>query len=586
MVGPDESAVSQEIARLSQAVGEVIDLLRQQRAFLRQRGMGLPPGTLAGFKDVQAELDRLSLGMADDAIELGRLRALAETTALVNSSLDLDQVLNEVMDTVVELTGAERGYIMLRDEFTSNMEFRIARNLDRETINEGDFMVSRTIVLDVARTGQPVVTTNAQSDPRFSSQESVLIYALRSILCVPLIVKEEVIGVVYADNRVRDGLFGDNELALLVDFANQAAVAIDNARLFRRVERALSEITEMKELMDNVFASITSGVVTTDVLQAVTTCNTAAETFFDVEAHLVLGYELAAALPILYEHVAGLLDAIYRESRQELLEVAARLPRRGEAHLNLTLTPLKDERDITEGVAIVVDDLTEIKRRDATLDVVRRYLPPAMVDNIQSLDGLGLGGERRVITVMFVETRPFHSFPDGMTTQELVEWLNHYLTAGAEAVHHHTGVIDKFMGNEIMGLFNTQLNPGEDHAWSAVQAALRMADDFITLAERLREDPHPYYRIGIHTGVATVGNVGSTTRREFTVIGDTVNLAKRLQENAQPGQVIISDEVFRHCQNFLSDPAYGIRVIEREPIMVKNRRQATNIFEILYDDAG
>ena len=118
--------------------------------------MGLPPGTLSGLKDVLEDLDRVSILLASDATELEQLRALAETTALVNSSLDVNQVLNEVIDTVIALTGAERGYIVLRDEHTGEMEFRIARNLDRETIDEGSFIVSRTIVGEVAQTGQPV----------------------------------------------------------------------------------------------------------------------------------------------------------------------------------------------------------------------------------------------------------------------------------------------------------------------------------------------------------------------------------------------------------------------------------------------
>ncbi len=440
-------------------------------------------------------------------------------------------------------------------------------------------MVSRTIVQEVAETGQPVVTTNAQSDPRFSSQESVLIYALRSILCVPLMVKGTITGMVYADNRIKDALFGEKELSLLVAFANQAATAIENARLFNRVQTALGEITEIKELMDNVFASIASGVITTNVHEIVTTYNEAAERILGHSDKDVLGYPLAEALPLVHAYVRDLLAYITQQGQQEMIEIEPELPERGLVNLNLKLTPLKNEEE-TEGVAIVVDDLTEIKKRDATLDVVRRYLPPAMVDNIQSLDGLGLGGERRIITVLFVEARAFQTFPPDLSPNDLMELLNLYLTVGAEAIHHHAGVIDKFMGNEIMGLFNTQLNPSDDHAWWAVQAALKMVDDYLSLAQRRGEERIPYFRIGIHTGVATLGNVGSATRRDFTAIGDTVNLAKRLQENAPYGQVIISDETCHHCYNQLSDPANNILVLERPSVQVKGRRQATEIFEI------
>jgi adenylate cyclase len=575
----EDRTVQENLRHLKLTCGDVIDTLRAQRDLLRQRGMGLPPGTLSGLKDIMDDLDKVANLLASDSIELENLRALAETTALVNSSLDVNQVLREVMDTVIALTGAERGYIVLRDELTGEMAFRIARNLDRETIDEGSFIVSRTIVGEVARTGQPVLTTDALSDPNYSAQESVVVHALRSILCVPLVVRDEVTGVVYVDNRIRNALFGEKQRALLVDFANQAATAIENARLFERMQSALSEVSEMKELMDNVFASIASGVITTDIHDTVTTYNTAAERILNVPYQHVLGHYFSETLPDIYSYVQDLIDAVCERGSQEIIEIEPVIPERGEVNLNLKLTPLKNQ-DETEGVAIVVDDLTEIKRRDATLNVVRRYLPPAMVDNIQSLDGLGLGGERRVVTVMFVETRPFHAFPPHLRPPELMELLNLYLTVGAEAIHNQNGVIDKFMGNEIMGLFNTQLNPSDTHAWWAVQAALKMADEYSTLSEKLGEGPDPYYRIGIHTGVAALGNVGSPTRREFTAIGDTVNLAKRLQENAAPSQIILSEETYQQCAEQINDPANRILVLERATIQVKGIRQAVKIFEI------
>jgi adenylate cyclase len=580
MVGPTEKQpVQDEIRRLSQGINETSDALRAQRDILRQRGMSLPPGTLNGLKDIQGHLVFLADQLSEDAVELEQLRALMETSELVNSSLDINQVLSEVMDIVISLTGAERGYIMLRDEHTGEMEFRIARNMDRETIAEGTFIVSRTIVGEVAQTGQPVLTTNAMSDEKYSEQASVMIHGLRSILCVPLKVRDTITGVVYVDNRIKDGLFGERQLGLLMAFANQAAIAIGNARLFERVQRALAEITEMKELMDNVFASIASGVITTNIDEIVTTYNVAAEHILAAPRQVVLGGPLGETLPVIHDYVEPLLDAVFQHSSQELIEINPVLPERGEANLNLKLTPLKNQ-DETEGVAIVVDDLTEIKRRDATLNVVRRYLPPAMVDNIQSLDGLGLGGERRIITALFVEVRPFHTFPADLQPHELMEMLNLYLTLGADTIHKHTGMIDKFMGNEIMGLFNTQLNPNDDHAWWAVQAALKVAEDFMGLLEQLGECPVPYYRIGIHTGVATLGNVGSPTRREFTAIGDTVNLAKRLQENASPGQIIISDETYRHCDYQLGDPANRILVTDQGEILVKGKSQATRVFAV------
>lgn len=580
MIGSGKTQpVAARLAQLSHVVQDVSDALHAQHSLLRQRGLGLPPDLLGGLVQVVADLRALSTFLSASAVELEQLRALAHTTSLVNSTLDLHQVLNEVMDTVIALTGAERGYIVLRDEQTSDLEFRVARNLDRETLEQSAFIVSRTVVGQVAETGRPVLATNALADPAFSTQESVVIHALRSILCVPLVLRERVTGVVYVDNRVKDGVFGEKELSLLSAFANQAAIAIENARLFARVQTTLSEVTAMTELMDNVFASIASGVLTTDTETVVTICNHAAERILTVASQGVVGYALAEALPPIYEHLADSLASVIASGAHDWIEIEPVLPQRGEVSLAFKLSPLVNQQTI-EGAAIVVDDLTEFKRREATLEAVRRYLPPAMLDNIQSLDGLGLRGERRVITILFVESRPLSSFPEALRAQELMERLNLYLTVGAEAIHTQNGVIDKFMGSEIMGLFNTQLNPAPDHAWQAVLAALKIADDFLALALTLGEEPAPRFRIGVHSGVATVGNVGSPSRRDFTALGDTVNLAKRLEEHAAPGQIIISEDCCRACASQLADPANGLLVIARGSAQMKGRSQATAIYEL------
>jgi len=280
---------------------------------LQQRGMNLPPGTLQDVATAGSDLDKLAAHLRAQQIELTRLRALADTSALINSALGLDEVLNRVMDTVIRLTDAERGYIVLRDEQSGAMTVRVARNLDRETIERGSFTVSRSVVNSVAQTGTPVVTTNAQSDPRFADQESVVSYSLRSILCVPLKIKETVIGVVYADNRVRSGLFGESELALLIAFADQAAVAIENARLFENVRATLEEVTENKELLESVFASLASAVITTDRSGNIIIWNQAAERIFGLERQEVMSAPLASVLPFLGSDFYVALDRVLRE---------------------------------------------------------------------------------------------------------------------------------------------------------------------------------------------------------------------------------------------------------------------------------
>jgi sigma-B regulation protein RsbU (phosphoserine phosphatase) len=161
------------------------------------------------------------------------LATLYEITRSLNSSLDLDEVLENVMDRVIEVTGAERGFLMLNNEYSGELEFQVARGLDRKDLESPEFQVSTSILRKVQRTRQPLLTDNAQHDDRFTRGESIMILGLRSILCVPIMVKDRFIGLVYVDNRLHVGLFNEGHRDLLSAFASQAGVAIDNARLYK-----------------------------------------------------------------------------------------------------------------------------------------------------------------------------------------------------------------------------------------------------------------------------------------------------------------------------------------------------------------
>jgi sigma-B regulation protein RsbU (phosphoserine phosphatase) len=161
------------------------------------------------------------------------LATLYEITRTLNSSLELDEVLENVMDRVIEVTRAERGFLMLYDEDQGELEFKIARGIDRQDLESPEFQVSTSILRKVLRSRQPLLTDNAQHDDRFTRGESIMILGLRSILCVPIMVKDRFIGLVYVDNRLHIGLFNEGHRDLLAAFASQAGVAIDNARLYR-----------------------------------------------------------------------------------------------------------------------------------------------------------------------------------------------------------------------------------------------------------------------------------------------------------------------------------------------------------------
>lgn len=177
-------------------------------------------------------------------IRQSQLGALMGIGRAINSSLGLKRVLEEVMDTLIELMRAERGFLMLRESSTGELAVRIARGIAHVNLDEESFKVSRTIVTKVVESGEPILTTNAQDDPRFNSQLSIAAFQLRSILCAPLKIKNELIGVIYVENRARAGIFQESELGLIKAFADQAAVAIDNAQLFENLQASNRELQD------------------------------------------------------------------------------------------------------------------------------------------------------------------------------------------------------------------------------------------------------------------------------------------------------------------------------------------------------
>jgi len=534
------------VRHMRQRVLDAAQALRSQAEMLQQRRVTLNPESLEALLTLKAQFDQLESAASNAQADLNALRALAKTAALINSSLRTDDVLNQVIDTVLHITRAERGYIMLRED-DGTLTFRVARGIDLEEVR-GDGssgrVVSLSIVRQVAETGKPVLTDNASADANYSGYLSVAGFQLRSILAVPLLLHDAVIGVVYADNRVISGLFRPSDVELLMAFAGQAAVAIENARLIEAAQQRLAEATAIRDRMDNLFTSIASGIITLNFDGQVTVCNAGAER--------ILGCELIGRtlLDLISDQgaqtvLAAALASVQQTMQPISVECRPRLPD-GERFWRVNAAPLRFESDQALGIALVLDDLTEKVQRESQLKEVQRYLPTGLLKKARDLD---TGAQERLITVIFCDVRGFTTFSERLQPQALMTVINRYLGLASDAINFLEGVVDKYMGDAVMGMFNTQLNPQEDHAQRAVQAALQLISDLRAQHEVMPEDQRLFYGIGIHTGPAVLGVVGGRTRKEFTAIGEASDIAKYLQEQAGKGEIVISGATYELVQS-------------------------------------
>lgn len=557
--------VDQQMKSLSQLAGQIRTSILPIRATVQ-------PDTLENLSQLESRLYRLAQEVAAFAEERNNLLALTEISQVINSSLDLDDVLRFVMDNIIRLTDAERGFMMLRDH-SGQMTPRIARNWEQESLNDSEYAVSRTVIQKVIDTGEAILTTNAQEDPRFGGQESIIAFNLRSILCVPLKVKSDMIGVIYADNRIRSGIFSEAERDLLAVFANQAAIAIENARLFASLRSTLAEVTELKNMMDNIFASIASGVITADVDDQITLCNNAAESILGQTTLQIIGRKLYDVMPsIANDILPQIANVRAQDAAVTDLEFSHNLPDRGQVDWRLNLSPLKDADQTTQGVAIVLDDLTERKRLEAQRKLFERMVSPAVINQLNP-NSLALGGKRSDITVLFADIRGFTSYSESQSPEQLVSVLNRYLAAGAEVVLDEEGTIDKFLGDAIMAWFNAPI-PQPDHTLRAVRAALKLRERVAELHTILPPEAHLGFGVGIHYGDAVLGLIGTEKRLDYTAIGDSVNTAKRLQENSGRNQIVISGAAYERVRDF-------VEVQPMEPMTVKGKREPIPVYEIL-----
>jgi adenylate cyclase len=211
-----------------------------------------------------------------------------------------------------------------------------------------------------------------------------------------------------------------------------------------------------------------------------------------------------------------------------------------------------------------------------------RFMPEYVVRQLlENPDSFKLGGVNQQVTVLFADIRGFTRLSERAQPERVVQLLNHYFTAMSDVIFAHGGTLDKYIGDGLMALFGAPTSTPDD-ACNAVAAAISMQRSIEPINEQLRSEGLPDISIGIglHTGVAMVGDIGSERRSEDTAIGDTVNLAARLEQNAQPGQILLSDGTAGAAR------AAGCHYTPRPPLTVKNRVQPVPVFEVEWRAAG
>jgi class 3 adenylate cyclase/DNA-binding response OmpR family regulator len=404
-------------------------------------------------------------------VQAQQLREVEATSAIslaLTSLMDVDELLTLIMDKSKEVMRAEASSLLMLDQEAGLLRFHVARGTAGAALRSATVALGHGIAGWVAQTGEPLLIPDAYQDPRFDpSYDQRSGFRTRSILTVPLKVKDEVTGVVQVINKIGEVAFGRHDLDLFLSFASQASVALDNARLYERT-KAMAE----------------------DLRQA-----------------------------------------------------------------------LEQERRLT----------IEKEKMGA-------YISKQLVDEISRNreQKLALGGKTVNLTILFSDIQGFTRLSETMASQQVISFLNTYMTAMTGIIEEEGGIIDKFIGDGIMAVF-TPNSEDDNHALRAVRAGVRMQKRLYSLRQELAvsrpELAGMQMRVGVNTGEVVSGNIGSETRMDYTVVGDNVNVASRLESVSRAGEVCISEATYRDIEGYIA-------ATKLEPVYVKNRVQPVHVYTV------
>ena len=426
------------------------------------------------------------------------------------------------------------------------------------------------------------MTDDAQLDDALKAQASIMTYGIRSIMCAPLVVRNHCIGAVYVDSRINANLFGPKHSDLLLAFCHQAAIAIDNARLFADLNKTMRKVNEDKQYMDNIFSSIANGVITTDSAGIVTTFNDAAAKILRINPRNAVGKHFQEVFKDRPQVGISelLLNARVQHEHGTMVNnsVDCEIPGYGEVNLNLYVSALLDTQNNHIGMALVIDDRTELKRSEAKAKQIRRiferYVHPNVVQQlIRDPKALNLGGETKEISVVFADIRGYTRLSETMPPEQMMTLLNTYLEIMVKEIWDEEGTLTAFIGDALMAIFNAPLLQ-EDHALRAVRATWNMRQ-----AVQKYQQEHPQgipiaFGFGVNTGLGVVGNLGSQGRlQNYTAIGDAVNIASRLQNNATDNNILLNHSTFIQVRQH-------VKVSKLAPLQVKNKSVPLDVWSL------
>jgi adenylate cyclase len=483
----------------------------------------------------------------------------------ITAEIDLGAILNKVMSEATRMLNAERSTLFLNDEKKGELFSKVGLGLDAIEIR---FPNHIGIAGAVFQAGETINIPHAYADLRFNpSFDRKTGYFTRSILCVPVINKSgKVIGVTQVLNK-RGGAFTREDESRLRAFTAQVSIALENAKLF-------DDIQNIKNYSESMLESMSNGVITLNEDGQIVTCNAAGLHIMKVGPADILDRPAEAFFTGANVWVIEKIERVGQTRKPDVTMDAALSFGDEKISANLTVLPLVNVEKKKLGTMIVIDDISSEKRMKSTMS---RYMDPGLADQILEGGEDILGGKSTMATILFSDIREFTTLTEELGAQGTVSLLNEYFTLMVDCIQKEGGMLDKFIGDAIMAAFGVPV-PHDDDEDRAVRAAVTMIRSLSAWnVKRLGEGKKPVKMgIGINTDTIVSGNIGSPRRMDYTLIGDGVNLASRLESLCKQyhASILISENTYRKLRG-----TYRIREVDR--VVVKGKTETVAIYEVL-----
>jgi adenylate cyclase len=506
-------------------------------------------------------------GQLVDKMRLSRQQELEflDVVADITSEIDLGTLLQKVMSEATRMLNAERSTLFLNDGKTNELWSQVGEGLGASEIRMPNTV---GIAGHVFSSGETINIPYAYADLRFNpafDQETG--FFTRSILCVPVVNKHgKTIGVTQVLNKI-GGPFTREDESRLKAFTAQVSIALENAKLF-------NDIQNMKNYNESMLQSMSNGVLTLDEDGRIITCNAAGLRILQRRGGDVVGQPAEAFFigPNVWvlERVQKVVDSQVAE-----ISMDAELKFKGTRFsVNVTVLPLVSVERMKIGTMIIIEDITSEKRVKSTMS---RYMDPRLADQLLERGEEILGGTNTLATILFTDIRNFTALTEELGPQGTVGLLNEYFTIMVDCLQREGGTLDKFIGDAMMAAFGIPISKGDDED-RAVRAAISM----ITELDRWNEQrtgnglPKIDMGVGLNTAEVVSGNIGSPKRMDYTMIGDGVNLAARLESACKHyhARILISENTLQRLRG-----TYRIRAVDK--VVVKGKREPVGIYEVL-----